>query len=435
MPSFADAFENSPVQPKRAIGLIRPLLFSLIAVPSAASFAQLPKTASIMGTTLSGGSVGKTKIISATAVSAFKLSYKEGESQKEHEVKAGDTIEKLAIESGEILAGTASGGILTWPAAAAVDTAQGTVTAESLNGTLLRGAILKKVKLSTGPQNAKIGGKEISGNSFLADTPDLQFKDANLEAANVKDPAVPPSLVQGQLRPAGTEAANISTVGDYFKFNAKVEHFRTSSGEPRGELTAPKGSCFRVSQEFEDPTDPTQKLARGTFITGWFPRVLLPPYKCLDEESLQKEPLRLDPALSYDVPKRMIVEERDRDRFGWTYGALVAPFKYYRKERDFSAGASVGPYLGYRLHDRQGSSSVLALGIGMATASVTTNNPDGSTSTSNTTGMSAALAYLLDIKGSFNVGFLAGADYYSKSQNVANSGKLWLGLSFGYKLD
>jgi len=436
MPSFADAFENFSVQPKSATGLIRLLVFSLIAAPTAACFAQGTKTANIMGTTLSGGSVGKTTIISATAVNAFTLSYQDaGKGQRTTlEVKAGDKIEHLAIDSGEISAGTASGGILTWPATVTVDMAQGTVTAESLNGTLLRRATLKNVKPSPGPQKAKIGGADISGNSFqadLAEPPDLQIKDANL-AADVQGPTVPQSMLQAtQQRPAGIEAANISTVGDYFKFNAKVEHFRASDGELRGEVTAPKGSCFRVSQEFEDPNDPAQKVARGIFITGWFPRVLLPPYKCLDEGSL---PL-LDPALSYDVPKRMIVQERDRDRFGWTYGALIAPFKFYTKEREFSAGASVGPYLGYRLHDRQGSSSVLALGIGVATANVKTNNPDGSTSTSNATGMSAALAYLLDIKGTFNVGFVAGADYFSKSQNIANSGKLWLGLSFGYKLD
>jgi len=46
-----------------------------------------------------------------------------------------------------------------------------------------------------------------------------------------------------------------------------------------------------------------------------------------------------------------------------------------------------------------------------------------------------ALAYILDIKGTFNVGAVAGTDYYSKSQNIDSSGKLWLGLSFGYKLD
>jgi len=251
-------------------------------------------------------------------------------------------------------------------------------------------------------------------------------------AAEGKTPAAAPSL----QKPAATQDAGVTTVGDYFKFNANVERFSASAGEPKGEVTAPKGSCFRVSQELEDPTDRTRRIARGTFITGWAPNVFLPPFGCLDEESLRKgPPTGIDPALSYDVPKQMIVEERDRYRYGWTYGALVTPFKFFTKDREFSAGASVGPYLGYRLRDRQGSSSVVALAIGVASAEVKTNNPDGTSSTSNSTGMTVALAYILDIKGTFNVGAVAGTDYYSKSQNIDNSGKLWLGLSFGYKLD
>lgn len=242
----------------------------------------------------------------------------------------------------------------------------------------------------------------------------------------------PAAIAAEQLqKPAATEAADINTVGDFFKFNVKVEHFRPSDAAGP-EVTAPQDSCFRVSQELEqsDPANPSKakKIARGKFETGWFPRLLLPPYKC--ESSLP-----FDAALSYDVPRQMILEDRDRERFGWTYGALVTPFKFYTKDREFSAGASVGPYLGYRLHDRQGSSSVLALAIGAATANVTTNNADGSSSNSNATGLTVGLAYLLDVKGAFNVGFIAGSDFFSKSQHIPTSNKLWLGLSFGYRVD
>jgi hypothetical protein len=144
---------------------------------------------------------------------------------------------------------------------------------------------------------------------------------------------------------------------------------------------------------------------------------------------------KIAPSRSYDVPKRNVMEDYDRDRFGWTYGVLVAPVKYYVKPHEFSAGASVGPYLGYRLHDRQGASNVFALSVGAATATITTNNPDGSSSSTNTTGLTVAAAYIVDIKSAFNVGLLAGTDIFSKSQNVPTSNKLWLGLSFGYKLE
>jgi len=242
----------------------------------------------------------------------------------------------------------------------------------------------------------------------------------------------PPALAQQKdaapdlQKPSGTEAANVSTVGDYFKFNVEVKGFRPSDSTA-AQLSAPQGSCFRVSGEFPDPSNPSRQMLRGRFETGHFPRGLWPPYSCAD--------LGFNTSLSYDVPKRTVLEDYDRDRFGWTYGVLVAPIKYYVKPHEFSAGASVGPYLGYRVHDRQGSSSVLAISIGAATATITTNNADGSSSSTNTTGLTLAGAYLVDIKGAFNVGLLAGTDIFSKSQNVPTSNKLWLGLSFGYKLE
>jgi len=236
------------------------------------------------------------------------------------------------------------------------------------------------------------------------------------------EPAKPAAL--DLTKPAATEAANISTVGDYFKFNVDVGSFKQSDADDAKPVTAPLGSCFRVSQELPDPKDPKKLMLRGRFESGNFPRGIWPPYGCED--------LHFNTNLSYDVPKQLVMEDRDRNRYGWTYGLLVAPVKYYVKPREFSAGASVGPYLGYRLHDRQGSSDVVALSVGAATASVTTNNSDGSTSSSNTTGLTVAFAYIAEIKGTFNVGLLAGTDLYSKSQNVATSNKLWLGLSFGY---
>jgi len=229
---------------------------------------------------------------------------------------------------------------------------------------------------------------------------------------------------QDLTKPAASEAANVSAVGDYFKFNVDIQGFTPSGVDNPQPVTAPMGSCFRVSNDFPDAKDARRQMLRGRFESGNFPRGLLPPYGCED--------LHFNTNLSYDVPKQLVMEDRDRNRYGWTYGLLVAPVKYYVKPREFSAGASVGPYLGYRLHDRQGSSDVVALSVGAATATITNNNADGSSSSSNTTGLTIAAAYIAEIKGTFNIGLLAGTDLYSKSQNVATSNKLWLGLSFGY---
>jgi hypothetical protein len=232
-------------------------------------------------------------------------------------------------------------------------------------------------------------------------------------------------------KPAGTEAANINTIGDWFKFNTNLKGFTPSDGSGPGAQTAPQGSCFRVAGEFPDPKDSRSQILRGTFETGAAPHAWVwPPYGCGDPKTLKD--MKIDPALSYDVSKDLVMNGVDRTRYGWTYGVLVAPIKYYVKPREFSAGASVGPYLGYRVHDRNGASNVFALSVGAATATVKSTDATGSSTSSNTTGITVAAAYLVDIKGSFNLGFMAGTDFYSKSQNIETSNKLWLGLSFGY---
>jgi len=235
-------------------------------------------------------------------------------------------------------------------------------------------------------------------------------------------------------KPAGTEAANISTVGDWFKFNTNVTGFKESGKSDSQPATAARSSCFRVSGEFLDPSDPKKQIMRGTFEVGRAPHAgIWPPYGCGEPKVGDVDP-KINSAVSYDVPKDLVMNGVDRTRYGWTYGILVAPIKYYVKPREFSAGASVGPYLGYRVYERNGASNVIAVSVGAATATVKTVDSSGNSSSSNTTGLSVAVAYLANIKETFNIGVLAGTDLFSKSQNIETSNKLWLGISFGYNI-
>jgi hypothetical protein len=433
-----DRFENrashfTPHPSKSAAALACLALASLVAPGAYAQAPATAKSASIGDTKISSGTLkGKAKLTAATLVGAFTLKYTDpGGGTKSLELKNGDKIEGLEIESGAVItAGTASGGTLAWDTLA-LDPAGGTVTAKSLTGTSLKGAVLKDAKVVAGQQTLKLPSGEVTGEF---DTATLQLADTSVGKVDIDNPVVHQSAVQAQPKQIATESPKFNTEGDYFKFNVNVKPFRASDADRKGDVMAPKNSCFRVSEEFEeqDPADSTKKrkMVRGKFETGWFANVLLPPYRCKSKDSLG-----FDPAWSYDVPKGLIMDERDRSRYGWTYGALVAPFKFYTKTREFSAGASVGPYLGYRVIDRPGSKSVVALSVGAATTNTTATDANGNTTNSNRTGVSYAFAYILDIKSDFNAGLIAGADYYSKSQNIPNSGKLWVGLSFGYKIN
>jgi hypothetical protein len=385
-------------------------------------------------TTVTGGSISSAAVMaSASALKTVTLKTKDG---KTIDIKSGDKIENLQIDSATVASGAVSGG--KWPSttSATLDLQRGTITLNALNGTALKGVTLTDAKVSAGAQSWKLNGKEVSAD--LGGT-SLDLLNVNADSVNLSNTEIPVSALQlPQAKPTSTtEAADISLVGDYFVFNTKVEGFGPSQNNAAGNLTAPKGACFRVSQELErkDPADPTKtvRIARGSFATGFFPHYLLPPWWCASDNDLRSSSIESD--TSYDVLRQTILDDRDRGRFGWTYGVLVAPFKFYYSSRNFSAGATVGPYLGYRFHDRQGSSSVIALAIGATSATVKTNNPDGTTTSSDRTGLSMAFSYLLDIKRDFNMGFLAGKDFFSKADAIPNSGKLWLGVSFGRKIN
>lgn len=395
-------------------------LITALTLLALAALAAFPSTAPAAGTfrdvTISGGTISKAKIGSANLHDPIKLN-------DEVVVKTTDVIKGGIIDSGTLVTGVATGGEPSVPKDLKVDLQKDTVTIDALKGTHIVGAEIKDATLS----HVTVNGKTVDLSNQK-----VHLVNAELDQADISKPDVPRlALVKPKPSPGATEAANIPLIGDYFRFKTEIEAFRPSRGGT--EVIAPKDACFRVTNEEPDPSDPSHTVVRGTFVTGWFPHVLLPPYFCLAKDKLEKRKIHAD--ISYDVPKEMITTERDRLRYGWTYGVLVAPFKYYWKKREFNAGASVGPYIGYRIRDRNGDSSVVAFSLGLANATVKQENADGTTSSSTTTGVSIALAYIGSIKNQFNIGAMVGYDNFSKSQNIPNSGKPWVGVSLGFKLD
>ena len=340
------------------------------------------------------------------------------------------------ITDGVLIRGDASGGRISDASTLkSVDVRKNLVGFGDLKGTTLQNAEIVKATLEARGKAKKNNSTTIDLSTITLNQT-LSLENAHLEDAELAQVTSTRNAVLVEAKADVTaEAANIPLVGDFFVFLADVDGFRRSDGLGE-QVTAKRGTCFRVSQEIPaiesaDGTEPA--ILRGTFATGLFPNLLLPPYGC--PSRIGKTDKEIDSALSYDVSKNRILLERDRYRYGWTYGVLVAPFKYYAKEQNMSAGATVGPYLGYRFRDRQGESSVLATSIGLANSTVTVTNSDGSESAVSETGLSVALGYLFNVKGTFNAGILMGWDFYSKSKNIAESGDLWIGVSLGLNIN
>jgi|GEM_PF-5331036 len=368
-------------------------------------------------------------------------------------IKSADGKQEIA--KGSTISGRLVGGMLTSGKASAWKVDGKNLVDTALTGAAIKKSILTDVKVKGGD------GKESAQAGVYAD---VELTEASLSEAKVVDASISASAVEGEKK-VTTEAANVPLAGDWFRFNTRVDDIRDTDPARRSAgavgLTAPKGTCFRVTTEVEEGEGTNKRrYARGTFKSQGGLWALVPPWGCelppralkdkaqcegrgwrWDEGKKSCEPrsedaigARIDPEGPYDIPVEML-NERDRYRLGWTYGVLVAPFKYYRDSQTFNAGATVGPYLGYRVFDRQGSATILGFGIGATSAVIKEKNANGNETDSTKTGLSMALALLIEFKNSFNVGLMIGRDYFSKSDTVPNSGKNWIGVSFGMKIN
>ena len=126
-------------------------------------------------------------------------------------------------------------------------------------------------------------------------------------------------------------------------------------------------------------------------------------------------------------------------RDGWTYGALLLPYKFHTRDNEFSPAGQIGPYVGRSY--TVGSFGIKVIGT-IAYGPITTNN--GNTSAANGTatvktinGLALGLGLIGTItKGPspFQFGLVVGRDKVSASDKGAYpyTGKGWIGLQLGY---
>lgn len=370
--------------------------------------------------------------VSAEITSAARL---EGKLTKTLKLKSGATIEAgkevvvRGVTGGTLESGTISGS-LPAKADAYVSDKGGTATYAAVESVALAKAKLTNVKF------AKILAKADNQSLDAQDDETASLEDASAIEVDLKDVKVAVAEInKPEVRMGATEAVDVPLAGDYFKFRVKVPGFKSVDAPEKPALTAPSFACFRVTADRVDHKDgKDEKIARGAFATPeskqWV-EYLLPPYGCADQKAIAAEGLSIDG--TYEIASAALVSERDRLRYGWTYGVLVLPFKYYLRDREFSAGATVGPYLGVRIRDRPGATQTFAIAIGATSASVQGTN--GGSGSHTATGITAAVAYIGSIKGSFNYSVVFGHDYFSKSENVdPTRRKNWLGVAFGFDL-
>jgi hypothetical protein len=121
-------------------------------------------------------------------------------------------------------------------------------------------------------------------------------------------------------------------------------------------------------------------------------------------------------------------------RTGLSYGTLLIPFKYHLGgDKSFSGSSSLGGYLGWRFDQTSsmGLSTKVVGFLGAANVPVT-EVIDGQSKTQQMTGLTYGIGVLGEVKNSFQLGVVVGADRVSKSANYVNDGKPWLAVSLGF---
>ena len=127
------------------------------------------------------------------------------------------------------------------------------------------------------------------------------------------------------------------------------------------------------------------------------------------------------------------------ERLGWTYGVLAMPFKYYRHDKTFTAGAAIGPYVGRR---SGAAGSAVTFAVAATIGSVKGELRDGAgaiTSTPDLMAYSIAAGWMFDISKAqgvkpFKIGLFFGQDRVGSDNGVKfkQNGRGWVAFQIGF---
>ena len=131
-------------------------------------------------------------------------------------------------------------------------------------------------------------------------------------------------------------------------------------------------------------------------------------------------------------------------RMGFTWGAMVIPYKFYFTDKSFKSNPSTVAFVGYEGYAPGVSlAGVLALGPGLTSNSQSTNTSSGTTGgngTSNSTQTTtsgnsvtytAATGFIVTFGGSIKAGILFGRDWEGSGSGFKYENKTWMALSVG----
>jgi len=149
------------------------------------------------------------------------------------------------------------------------------------------------------------------------------------------------------------------------------------------------------------------------------------------ETTLSNTQQAVQPYETYVINKKE-VEKVPYAKFGWTYGALLAPFKYQRGYKAFTSSTSAQMYVGYK-RDSNGTAEGPFISAGLSTVDVAT----GVGATTSKQGFAYGLGWVFEIKkgSGFQMLVMAGQDVIGANSGYQYEGDVWYSISLGYSID
>ena len=153
-------------------------------------------------------------------------------------------------------------------------------------------------------------------------------------------------------------------------------------------------------------------------------------------ECASDDPL-VRPNIAYRVSKALLVDSAAFRRTGFSFGALVVPFKFRTGVKEIIPSATVAPYVGWRTgwFSSWGLTftPLVSAGLGLVPVADPTT---GQAETKSALSFSTGLVVHSSKNDGFQAGLLLGRDYLGKADTALDPGskKLWLSFYVGYSM-
>jgi hypothetical protein len=252
-----------------------------------------------------------------------------------------------------------------------------------------------------------------------------------------------------ELDSASVRGPYCSSKVSYLSYDAQSKKCVAITGNPKSAAGSYEGDCFTIKAVPTDSglvKDATYKVTAQERVAG-DDRMLT-----LRDGKPNHIPLPWQWGCeTTGGPERKILASALLDagaqREGWAYGALAMPYKYFRSDKSFVAGAPLGAYLGWR-SGTAGSGTTIAAALTLGSVKANTVDPtkiDPATQKATVTGnaevaaLSGAIGIMFDVskeRGTkpFKVGLFRGKDRINGDPTIdyKYNRKWWTAIQIGY---